>query len=156
MSKKNKGSNTGFLGPFDPDNIEPSGHLLALDGAKYMVSYISDSVKSVDEDGDDRYRQDFMTFDSSIKATGYYDSLSNKKGICNLAISVVVDRDQFLDDDDDAPSREEIAKEIKYHKAFQECYYIYRDDKFYSSECREDLVDKVLDAICRAGKKPSR
>ena len=48
------------------------------------------------------------------------------------------------------PSREDVGLEIKYHKAFQECYYIYREGKFYSSDKKSDLVDKVLDAI-RAG-----
>jgi hypothetical protein len=45
------------------------------------------------------------------------------------------------------PSREDVGREIKYHKAFQECYYIYREGKFYSSDKKSDLVDKVLDGI---------
>lgn len=154
MSKKDKGDNAGFLRPLDPEDMDPPGYLLALKDSRYMVSFVAELDDVLDENVEDSYCQEFVIFDSSIEATNYYDSLLDKEGVSGVVISVVVDRDQFVDEAEDTLSREEISKEIKYHKAFEECYYIYMDEKFYSSDCKEDLVDKVLDAICRAGKKP--
>jgi len=154
MSKQNE--ENGFLKPFKQESIESSEYLLALEDSRYVVSYISDSSKGVDDDGDDHYRQDFMIFDTSKAATTYYDSLSKKKGICNLVLSVVVDREQlrYEEEEDELLAREELFKEIQYHKAFQECYYIYRDGRFYSSDKKATLVDKLLaDLFPKAGNK---
>jgi len=43
--------------------------------------------------------------------------------------------------------REQIINESKYHAAFEECYYVYWNDQFYSSSCTKDLVDKVVTAM---------
>ena len=59
---------------------------------------------------------------------------------------------RYIDGTWDGPAkrlllREIITEEIKYHKAFQECYYIYKEGKFYSSVDKDDLVDKVIAGI---------
>ena len=40
--------------------------------------------------------------------------------------------------------REQIINEVKFHAAFEECYYVYWNDQFYSSIDTKALVDKVV------------
>ena len=47
--------------------------------------------------------------------------------------------------------REQIINEAKYHAAFEECYYVFWNDQFYSSSCTKDLVDKVVAAMKTKG-----
>tara|TARA_R110000824_G_C15136438_1_gene669564 strand:- start:547 stop:717 length:171 start_codon:yes stop_codon:yes gene_type:complete len=46
----------------------------------------------------------------------------------------------------DVELREQIINEAKYHPAFEECYYVYWQDQFYSSKDTKDLIDKVVAA----------
>ena len=84
-----------FLKYFKPKNPNSPGYFIALEDSQYMVSWTADSSNSVDEDGDDYYRQDFMVFNDSYEATDYYDFLREEKVMSNIILSVVVSRDQF-------------------------------------------------------------
>ena len=56
---------------------------------------------------------------------------------------------RYIDGTWDGPAtrvllREAIAKEVRHNEAFKECYYVYRDGKFYSSVDKNGLVDEIL------------